>query len=401
MASVLSFGNGRFGIQFKNQSGRRPTIRLGKCDRKYASDVARRVDNMLACRLLSRPLDLETAVWLNQLSPTMRKRFAAADLVDGLPPTTLDELSSYCIRHFGTKPRTKLNLGHAADNLKTFFGAQRIIHTITTGDAEEYRKWSLTAAKQNGLNGGPAAGLADTTSSKRCKVAKQFFGFAVKKHWLLENPFDVLKGLVDSNNEREAYISESMIREVIHHITDPDLRLIVALVRFAGLRFPSEVAPLELAWINRATDEVRIYSPKTERYRGKKHRTIPLFARLRPFIDEAWDRLPDGSLHLVSIPKSATSYTKRLHRAIKRAGFEPWQKTWHNLRSSLQTELEEDGYSLMAITNWLGNTPSVAKKHYLQVTKEQFRRAVEGGGASPVQKSDAKSNASTGRNGAH
>lgn len=44
------------------------------------------------------------------------------------------------------------------------------------------------------------------------------------------------------------------------------------------------------------------------------------------------------------------------------------------LRSSRETELA-DAYPAHVVCSWLGNTPKVAAKHYLQVTSEHFDRA--------------------------
>jgi len=41
------------------------------------------------------------------------------------------------------------------------------------------------------------------------------------------------------------------------------------------------------------------------------------------------------------------------------------------------TELA-DKYPEHVLTKWLGNTPKIAKEHYLQVTEEHWRRAVTG-----------------------
>ena len=37
-----------------------------------------------------------------------------------------------------------------------------------------------------------------------------------------------------------------------------------------------------------------------------------------------------------------------------------------------------DEYPEHVLTKWLGNTPKIAKEHYLQVTDEHWRRAVTG-----------------------
>ena len=63
---------------------------------------------------------------------------------------------------------------------------------------------------------------------------------------------------------------------------------------------------------------------------------------------------------------------------IKRAGVSPWPKIFQNLRASRETELANQ-FPLHVVTEWLGNTPSVATKHYLQVTDAHYEEAVKVG----------------------
>ena len=66
-------------------------------------------------------------------------------------------------------------------------------------------------------------------------------------------------------------------------------------------------------------------------------------------------------------------------KIIRRAGVEVWPKPFQNLRSSRQTELEQT-YPTYVVCKWMGNTPNVAHKHYLTVTEEHYKTAVENGG---------------------
>ena len=63
-----------------------------------------------------------------------------------------------------------------------------------------------------------------------------------------------------------------------------------------------------------------------------------------------------------------------LRKIIRRAGVEPWPKPFQNCRSRRQTELEQQ-YPTYVVCAWLGNTPTVAHKHYLTVTDEHFAAA--------------------------
>jgi len=80
----------------------------------------------------------------------------------------------------------------------------------------------------------------------------------------------------------------------------------------------------------------------------------------------------------------------QFERLIRRAGLTPWPRLLHNLRASRETELAAE-FPLHVVTRWLGNTPRIAMKHYLQVTEDDFARAAGKATASPESPaSDAK-----------
>ena len=95
-----------------------------------------------------------------------------------------------------------------------------------------------------------------------------------------------------------------------------------------------------------------------------------------PLIEDAREAAPTDSEFVLQHYRNPTQNLRtHFQRIIKRAGVEPWVKLWQNLRSSCATELA-DKYPEHVLTKWLGNTPKVAKEHYLQVTDEHWRRAV-------------------------
>ena len=51
-----------------------------------------------------------------------------------------------------------------------------------------------------------------------------------------------------------------------------------------------------------------------------------------------------------------------------------------NLRSSVETELVRQGFDLDTVSKWLGNSPDVARKHYLQITPDDIAKASAMGG---------------------
>ena len=81
----------------------------------------------------------------------------------------------------------------------------------------------------------------------------------------------------------------------------------------------------------------------------------------------------------------ATNLRKGLFSIIKKAGISPWPKLFQNLRASRETELCQK-HPLHVVAAWIGNTPTVAIGHYLQVIDSDWERA-----ASTTTKSDTLS----------
>jgi hypothetical protein len=58
-------------------------------------------------------------------------------------------------------------------------------------------------------------------------------------------------------------------------------------------------------------------------------------------------------------------------RIQRRPAVELWKRLFHKLRASRQTELT-DHFPLHVVTNWIGNSPDVADRHYLKTTVDHF-----------------------------
>ncbi|MBX9792234.1 MAG: tyrosine-type recombinase/integrase [Pirellulales bacterium] len=126
-------------------------------------------------------------------------------------------------------------------------------------------------------------------------------------------------------------------------------------------------------------------SPKTEHHEGKATRQIPLFPELRQYLEEVLAVAKERTEFVITRYRSSDSNLRtQFERIIRRAGLEPWPKLFQNLRSTRETELAEE-HPLHVVTAWMGNSQSVAAKHYLQVTDDHFARAAKGGVKSPTE----------------
>lgn len=72
-------------------------------------------------------------------------------------------------------------------------------------------------------------------------------------------------------------------------------------------------------------------------------------------------------------------------RILRRAGVQQWPKLFVNLRSNRETELNNEFPQHMGC-KWLDNSPTVAMKHYLQITDAHFGAAVGHADSRPDEK---------------
>lgn len=104
---------------------------------------------------------------------------------------------------------------------------------------------------------------------------------------------------------------------------------------------------------------------------------IPLFPELRPDLEAVFDQAEQGSEHVITrYRRTNANLRTQLVRIIKRAGVNPWSKLFQNLRASRETELAQDS-PLHVVCEWIGNSRLMAMEHYLQVTDEDFAKAVQ------------------------
>jgi integrase len=148
-----------------------------------------------------------------------------------------------------------------------------------------------------------------------------------------------------------------------------------ALARYGGLRCPSELVTLKWSDIDRKKGRFVVY--ETKRKRHVETRETPLFPELRPFLEACFRAKDRDAIKVVTrVRCTKTNLRTQMERILERAGIKQWPKLFQNLRSTRETELVQQGHPVHVVCTWLGNTPKVAEKHYLQVTDEDFQRAL-------------------------
>ena len=376
---------GKYWIQFVcPESGKRRTLRTG-LPKKRCETVKCRIEELIACRKSGTAEDADLAGWVARLGRDLAGKLAKFGLITKpeLTQTALGEfLDGYIATYSHLKPNTVRNFKQTRRHLVGYFTESRRLRDISAGDAEEWRAWMI------------GKGSSDATVSREVKRARQFFRFAVRKKLIPENPFAGLPSPQQVNKSREYFVGREEADAVLDACPDSEWRLLFALARFGGLRVPSEVLALKWGHIDWERARLRVPCPKLEHLEGHGSREIPLFPELRPYLEEVWGQPESGSDWVITrYRRKNANLRTQLERIIKKAGLQPWPRLFQNLRSTRETELSRK-YPIHTVCAWIGNSPNVAQKHYLQVTDADFQQAAEEVTSAPAtKKSEAKSEA--------
>jgi len=393
MASISNQPGGRRVIQFVGGDGKRRTIRLGKVPLRTAELIKGRVEHLLAAVLSGTAIDSETARWLASVDDPLIDKLANVGLCPpraGKSRTPVVILRTFCESYIAgradLKSATKVMRSVVINDLAGFFGEACDVRTITPGLADDFKQ-HLIGRK-----------LASTTVHKRLQVARSLFHAMKRRKLIDENPFDGVSAPAAGTRDRQRFITREETSRLLEACPNATWRTILALARFGGLRTPSETLSLKWTDIDWEASRIVVTSPKTEHHPGRGSRTIPLFPELRAVLAEAFELAPDGVEYVVDekyrqacIGKPGVWMNANLRttmtKIIRRAGLEPWPRLFHNLRASRETELVEK-YPVQVVTDWLGNTPRVAMRHYLMTTETHFASAVQEPAGKPAAKDE-------------
>ena len=243
-----------------------------------------------------------------------------------------------------------------------------------------------------------AAGLGEGTIRRRCKRVRQFFAAACKAERIDKNPFAGLKCGTYADSTRFYFVSNVEAQAVLKACPDAEWRLIFALARYGGLRCPSEILALTWADVDWERDRFMVRAAKTEHHDGGA-RVVPIFAELRPYLQDAFDQAEPGQVYAVVRYRDINQNLRtQFERIITKAGLTAWPKLFQNLRATRETELAQT-FPLHVVCRWMGNTATVAAKHYLNVTEKDFDKAAQKAAHNVAQQPSATTSGNSQRSG--
>jgi integrase len=385
LRKVDQHGRDVYRLTWYDKNGDRRQIRLGEIGKKAAEAICSQVGHLVDLAASGSALDARATEWLAKIGKELADKLAGVGLIAERKSATLAAfIDAYLDSRHDLKKNSARIYRTARDSLVEYFGAERSLSDINSGEALEWRQWQVNND------------FAEATISKKVKLARQFFKFAIQKGIITKNPFSEVKTGGEQNPERMFFVERSTIETVLEATTDIEWQLIIALSRWGGLRCPSETLVLKWTDIDWEKNRLTVPSSKTARY-GKASRVVPLFPELRPYLEAAFENAAEGAVYCVGrYREDVTNANLRTAflRILRRAGVKPWERLFHNMRASRQTELCNQ-FPSHVVADWMGNTPEVADKHCLQVTEQHFQAAQGGacGGATAVEKGGANDGA--------
>lgn len=357
-------------VIFDNLAGRRSAIYVGKISLASAREIAGHIDHLVICSKSGTDTRRSTRDWLARIRadwPNLANRLATLGLIVRKvwsDPTFTDFAESLISNRSDVKPNTVKAWRQTAEKIRLFFG-NRTIRSLTAKDGSDFLRWLHSPVDCGG------AGHTASTPSKHLTIVKQFLNEAVDAEILPGNPFHKVKGDRTVDKRRRRFITAEQIESVIKLTDDAELRAIIALARFGGLRTPSEPFALRCSHLDWDRRRITVPAVKT------KQRELPLFPELIPYLQALQEQAEDEYLFPRLRQFTDSNLRKQMSKLIRRSGMTVWPKLFQNIRSSRQTELEER-FPRKTVCCWMGNSETVADQHYLQVLDEHFDRAVVG-----------------------
>ena len=368
MASVRELPDGRKTIRF-NVGGERCEISFGRIPKRLAESHAGHIEKLVSSLAGGFEADQEHYRWAGEQRPRVIMQLVKLELippqkpVEPIPesdpvPTLADWFSQYIENRPGSDG-TKAVWNRAKNSAVKFFGKDRRIDAITTGEAMTWAE-SMQRGKKK---------FAEATARKTLAITRQVFRRAVKFKHITENPFQDEDLKTTVGHREKDYIDVPTIQQVLDVIPSAEWRAVVVFARFAGMRVQSELRLLRWSDIQWNANRFVVRSPKT-----KSVRRVPIFPEIKQALEDLLPITGDSEFVLGRRLKTKNNWGTPLMKMVVRAGIPSWSAVFNSLRASGEIDIART-YGLQCATEWVGNSVQVALKHYVRSTDADFERA--------------------------
>lgn len=259
---------------------------------------------------------------------------------------------------------TQRKLIDAARRLERFFGPKKDMRSITKIDAVDFRNWLIEHE-----------GLKQTSTVPRVLgYVNQIFNAAKDEELISRNPFSGkhVPKVVKTDKEKHHYIDAEATEKLRNVINDDDDRLRFVLLRYLGLRAPSELNALRWKDFDWNSGFVTIRAEKTKHHHDQGYRKCPFRHEVvEPVVRAAYQQRESDEAPVVKAI-SAPALRRRFIKLIGKAGLELWDGLFVNFRRSAVTDAL-DKLPAHVCEAYFGHSEAIAKANYAMQTEAHVK----------------------------
>ncbi len=369
MANIEKIKRGkkvRYRISFIFKEERRRLALDSRYSAKQVDRIRLHLEDLVQSLETGGKISRATAGFIDEMPEGLRDRFVACGLLENKRVTNWELWQRFYVQTRGDrKPTTETTYRTVEKRFFSFFDPNGDPRKITKKDGEMWKEFLI------------GEDYAEASVAGSFQKANAVFNWAASRGYMESNPFKGIKRGSMRNPDRMFYVPMDWYYKLLDACPDQTWRTLLALCRIGGLRNPSETLRLkweDLDWMKGA---ILVHSPKTEHHDGKDSRLIPMFPELRKELELQFELAePGGSPYVIDRWRdTAANMRTYFQKIIFWAGLPTWERLFQNLRESRANEIWTDYPDHVAMA-WMGHSKRVAVQHYLQVTDEQFQKAL-------------------------
>lgn len=358
-------------IQFYDEKKKRKYVSLSVV--KYKEKTAIELKEIVETLLYNRNNAIEspskkTQHWVLSASPEIQDKLAKVGLINTIQSHTCIEMWDNFLmeKEKEIKSSTYESYEACKERFFRFFKEKDLIEELTPEIMLEFKK-SLRMS------------LAEATVCGTITKLRTIFNWALALKWITKSPMAGVSRGSFVNRKNDRTITRDEYFRLLDNCPCQEWRVILALVRYGGLRCPSEVLRLRWRDVNWAENLFHVASPKTEHHEGQEERIVPLFPEVRQQLEELFFRdETEGTEFVINRYRDAqrTNLGTQFARIVKMAGMAPIKRPFDNMRANRCSEINARFGSFFEM-RWMGHSTKIARKHYLDILPEDISRAAE------------------------
>ena len=356
-------------LQFYDEYKRRMTISLStmKFREKTVIELKEIIETLLYNRIngIEAP-SKRTESWIRSACPEIQNKLGKVALLERPPNHTCEELwNTFLKNKKDIKESTLLTYEAAKHRFFLFFKKNDFIEEITKETMAQFKTFLRES-------------LAEATVAGTITKLRTVFNWAKEHGWITQSPMIGVPRGSFKNRNNDQFVTQDDYLKLLEHCPCLEWRVILALVRYGGLRCPSEVLRLRWADINWELNQFNVRSSKTERYQGKDERIVPLFPEVRKELTELFFRdESERNEYIINRYRNVnTNLGTQFARIVRMAGLKPIKRPYDNMRASRSNEIYAK-FGPYYESQWIGHSSKIATDHYLSITPDDINRAAE------------------------